>query len=487
MAYQREAPRASTARPPDPGSYIGSHDSVSPARLLGACAAGRANGLSPQLVADLAASYAPAGGPARQDVRVLRVVVLRTGAAAAGLVPLLTGIRLPEPPAAFDLVPLLYDHRPSVEPELRITEGHRRALDRLARRLLRDIATTGPARAAWRDRYGTVTWLRIRAEQGRDRFFATRWTGEDSVARAWRRIQDVTGAGTEPATGAAARALAAPDPPDGPDLPATLSTAFAGGPLPWPPAGDGVRLTVTDVPVPAEGPLAPYAREVLDSAHLVLAAAPHEQLTGREPLSDGFRALLAGSVGGPCRAPVTLVSCVPEHDGADFLPGLAGWLRGALPHTVGPCARGLPVHAVCASRAEDALRVLLRPTDRAAPVRARALAVWAASGLPDLCASALAPALRDARTSTARLSARRLRAALHDIRLDAYDVPSGTGSAPAPAADVLASDVPARQLWDDLDRFAAVPLARRAVRRLFPNAGPDDDPHDACSRGDSGP
>ncbi|MGW3633583.1 hypothetical protein ACWD7F_26075 [Streptomyces sp. NPDC005122] len=219
----------------------------------------------------------------------------------------------------------------------------------------------------------------------------------------------------------------------------------------------------------------------------MLAAAPHEQLAGREPLSAGFRALLAGSAGGPCRAPVTLVSCVPEHDGSDFLSGLVGWLRRVLPHTLGPFARGLPVHAVSAPRAEDALRVLLRPTDRAAPTRARALEGWAASGLPALCASALAPALRDARTATARLSAHRLRAALHDIRLDGYDVPHGAGSAPTPAADVLASDVPAGQLWDELDRFAAVPLARRAVRRLSPTAGPDDHPHDARSRGDTGP
>ncbi|MFE2139402.1 hypothetical protein ACFW9X_40550, partial [Streptomyces sp. NPDC059466] len=374
---------------------------------------------------------------------VLRVVVLRTGAAAAGLVPLLTGVRLPEPPAASDLVPLLHAHHPSVEPELRITEGHRRALDRAARRLLRDSTAAGTARAAGADRYGTVSWLRIRAAQGRDRFFVTRWTGEDSVARAWRRIQDVTAAGPEPTTHATA--------PDGPDLPATLSASFAGSPLPWPPAGDGTRLTVTDVPVPVEGALAPYAREVLDSAHLVLACAPHPQLAGREPLSAGFRTLLAGSVGGPCRPPVILVSCVPEHDGADFLSGLVGWLRGALPHTVGPFTRGLPVHAVYPPRAEDALRVLLHPVDRAAPARARALELWAASGLSALCASALAPALRDARTSTARLSARRFRAALHDIRLDGYDVPPRTGRAGRPGAAVGTAVGPAAARGGDLE------------------------------------
>ncbi|MFJ2397853.1 hypothetical protein ACIOTI_34605 [Streptomyces sp. NPDC087843] len=487
MTLQRGAPHASDVRPPAPGPSTASHDAASLGRLLGACAAGRANGLSPQLVADLAAACAPAEHPARKADPVLRVVVLRTGAAAAGLVPLLTGIRLPEPPAATDLVPLQYDHQPLVEPELRITEGHRRALDRLARRLLQDSSVVGTAPAAGRDRYGTVTWLRIRAAQGRDRFFATCWTGEDAVARAWRRIQDVTAAGTEPTTRAAAPTPDRPDTPDGPDLPATLSTAFAGDPLPWPPAGDGVRLTVTDVPVPAGGALVPYVREVLDSAHLVLAAAPHPQLAGREPLSAGFRALLAGSVGGPCRPPVILVSCVSEDEGADFLSGLVGWLRGALPHTVGPFARGLPVHAVSPPRAGDALRVLLHPTDRASPARARALELWVASGLSALCAAALAPALRDARTSTARLSARRFRAALHDIRLDGYDVPPGAGRAPASAADVLASDVPARQLWDELDRFAAVPLARRAVRRPPPDVGPDDHPHDSRSRGDIGP
>lgn len=490
MAFDPAAPHTSTARSPVPGPPVGSPDAASLGRLLGACAAGRANGLSPQVVADLATSSAPAGDPARRDVPVLRVVVLRTGADAAGLVPLLTGIRPPEPPAATDVVPLLHAHQPSLEPELRITEGHRRSLDRLARRLLRDNVTAGAARAARSDRYGTVTWLRIRAEQGRDRFFATRWTGEDAVARAWRRIQDVTAAGTELTVRAAAStpdASNTTDATDGPDRPATLSTAFAGSPLPWPPAGDGVRLTVTDVPVPAEGALAPYAREVLDSAHLVLAAAPHRQLAGREPLSAGFRGLLAGSVEGPCRPPVALVSCVAERDGADFLSGSVGWLRGALPHTVGPFTRGLPVHAVCPRRAEDALRVLLRPVDRSAPVRARALEQWAASGLPVLCVSVLAPALRDARTSAAGLSVRRFRAALHDIRLDGYDVPPGAAHPPTPAAAVIASDVPARQLWDELDRFAAVPLARRAARRPCPAAGPADPPHDARSRGDIGP
>ncbi|QFZ72875.1 hypothetical protein GFH48_05960 [Streptomyces fagopyri] len=493
MAFRHAAPHTSTARSPAPGPPGGSLDAASLGRLLGACAAGRANGLSPQLVADLAASCAPAGDPARRDVPVLRVVVLRAGADAAGLVPLLTGIRPPEPPAATDVVPLLHAHHPVIEPELRITEGHRRSLDRLARRLLRDSVTAGAARAAGTDRYGTVTWLRIRAEQGRDRFFATRWTGEDAVARAWRRIQDVTAAGTQPTIRAVASTPDASDTPDatdatdGPDVPATLSTAFAGSPLPWPPAGEGVRVTVTDVPVPAEGALAPYAREILDSAHLVLAAAPHRQLAGREPLSAGFRALLAGSVGGPCRPPVALVSCVAEHGGADFLAGLVGWLRGALPHTVGPFTRGLPVHAVSPRRAEDALRVLLRPVDRAAPVRARALELWAASGLPVLCASVLAPALRDPRASTAGLGVRRFRAALHDIRLDGYDVPPGAARAPAPATAVLAPDVPARQLWDELDRFAAIPLARRAARRPYPAAGPDGPPHDAPSRGDIGP
>ncbi|MGW3848211.1 hypothetical protein, partial [Streptomyces fagopyri] len=377
MAFDPAAPHTSTARSPAPGPPGASPDAASLGRLLGACAAGRANGLSPQVVADLAATCAPAGSTARRDVPVLRVVVLRTGADAAGLVPLLTGIRPPEPPAATDVVPLLHAHQLSLDAELRITEGHRRSLDRLARRLLRDNVTAGAARTTGTDRYGTVTWLRIRAEQGRDRFFATRWTGEDAVARAWRRIQDVTAAGTElTARGAASTPDASKttdgtDATDGPDLPATLSTPFAGSPLPWPPAGDGVRLTVTDVPVPAEGALAPYAREVLDSAHLVLAAAPHRQLAGREPLSAGFRALLAGSVGGPCRPPVALVSCVAERDGADFLSGSAGWLRGALPDTVGPFTRGLPVHAVCPRRAEDALRVLLRPVDRAAPGRGR--------------------------------------------------------------------------------------------------------------------
>ncbi|MER7677774.1 hypothetical protein [Streptomyces sp. NPDC096934] len=489
MAPQRGTPRAPVARPAASGPSARAPGALPAARLLGACTTGRANGLSPQVVADLTTSRAAADGSARPEPPVFRVAVLRTGTAATGLVPLLTGVRLPEPPAATDLVPLLYAHEPTVEAELRITEGCRRALDRLARQLLRDTAARGTAPRPGADRHGTVTWLRIRAEQGRDRFFVTRWTGRDTVARAWRRVQDVTASGN----GGTPRTTP-PDPADGADGPATLSAAFAGAPLPWPPAGDrerdGVRVTVTDVPVPTTGAPAPYALEILESAHLVLAAAPHARLAGREPLSDGFRALLAGSTGGPGRAPVVLVSCVPELDGADFLPGLAGWLRGVLPHTVGPFTRGLPVHAVSVERAEEALRVLLRPVDRAAPARARAEEQWAASGLRTLCVRVLEPALRDAPTTVARLAARRLWAALHDIRLAGSDVRPGAGGAWS-AAGVLGSEVPARQLWYELDRFAAVPLARRAVRRPFPAPapapGPDGPPQDARSRGDGAP
>ncbi|MFE2139401.1 hypothetical protein ACFW9X_40545, partial [Streptomyces sp. NPDC059466] len=59
--------------------------------------------------------------------------------------------------------------------------------------------------------------------------------------------------------------------------------------------------------------------------------------------------------------------------------------------------------------------------------------------------------------------------------------------AAASAADVLASEVPAHRLWDELDRFAAVPLARRVVRRSPPTAAPDGPPHDSRPRGDIGP
>lgn len=474
------------------------HGAASLGRLLGACATGRANGLSPQLVADLTALHDPSGNPARRGTLVLRVTVLRTGVAAAGLVPALTGVHLPEPPAAADVVPLAYAHQPYGEPELSLPDGRRRALDRLARLLLRDGTDDRGSRTAAADRYGTLTWLRIRAEHGRDRFFATRYRGEDAVARAWRRIQDVTVAGMALDTRAAASV------PDIPDIPATLSAQFAGGPLPWPPAGDGVRLTVTDLPVPPDGALPVYALEVLDSSHLVLAAAPHPQLAGREPLPAVFPALLTRSVGGPCRPLTALVSCVSERHGADFLAGLAGWLRGTLPRTVGPFTRGLPVHVVSLPPAEDALRVLLRPADRASPALARARDDWSASGLPVLCSAALAPALRRARTAATELSTRRFRAALHDIRLDGYDVPRGAGRGPATAAEVLASGVTAEQLWDELDRFAAVPLAGRAVLRLARADGsgtspdrdrasagpvepydPADDPHD--SRGAIGP
>ncbi|MBC7269475.1 MAG: hypothetical protein H5T76_12260, partial [Streptomyces sp.] len=93
------------------------------ARLLGDCATGRAGGLSPYLVADLTTG----GG-------TLRVVVLHTGGTAASLVPLLTGARPPR--SGSDPVPCVYVHQPGGRPRLTLTDGHRRALDAEAWRLL---------------------------------------------------------------------------------------------------------------------------------------------------------------------------------------------------------------------------------------------------------------------------------------------------------------------------------------------------------------
>lgn len=429
--------------PPRPVRPTRPQDGILPAcRLLADSTTGRAGGLSHRLLEDLGLPENPGTPPAP----VLRVVVLRTDPARA-LVPVLTGVAPPGPADAPAPVPHALLHRPGTGPELLLSPGRRDVLDRLARRLLRHPDAPGP--------YETLTWLRVRWAQGRRSFFRTTYTGEDDIARVWPRIQDVTAAGTRLGVPAAETLTG---------VPVTLAAGFAGPPLPWALAEEtGVGVTVTDLPVPPGEAAAGPARELLAGAHLVVVAAGHAQLAGREPLPAPFRPLLAAAVGGPCPAPVVLVSAVTHRRGLAFLDALGGWLRTVVPETAGPAARGLPVYAVGPERARHALAVLKGPQDRGTPALTRARDAWHTSGMPEVCTAVLGPALRGARTTTAALGTRRLTAALRDIRLEAGE---GTHGTPRTAAEALASDVPPERLWNELDRFTAVPLAGRTLRRL---------------------
>ncbi|MEU7600970.1 hypothetical protein [Streptomyces sp. NPDC041003] len=439
--------------------------------LLGASATGRGNGLSPQLVSDIADVYGAAahdgtgGPPVTVRVAVLRTDVdTRPGPGSGRLVPLLTGVRPPGPPSAGDLVPLTYVHEPADLPQLRLTEAQVRALDRLARTLLARPEHLGRAPLA---RHGTAAWLRVRAAQRRRTFFRTRYVGQEAVERAWRRIQDVTAAGAGPAPGPAGAVV---------DVPVRHPFLFHGDPLPWPDAvaGAGVnglgrpRIEVTDLPVPPGGGPSAHLAEVLDSAHLVLAAAPHTALAGREPLPALFRTLLERGRGGGDRAETVLVATTAGRRGPGATAALGSWLRGRTPETVGPAARDLAVHAVAVAEAEHALRILRSPQGRPATAVEQARADWAMSGMPELCAAVLAPALDRVARTGGELTRRRFRAALHGVRLDCRG-PAGARPAGA-GAGAGAGEDDAEQLWDELEAFAAGPLAERAARRFGPPA-----------------
>ncbi|MFD4867551.1 hypothetical protein [Streptomyces sp. NPDC058412] len=461
--------------------------------LLGASATGRGNGLSPQLVADIAAVYDAAardgsGGP----LVTVRVAVLRADAGPGSgsgsgpasfqrLVPLLTGVRPPGPPGAGDLVPLTYVHEPADLPLLRLTEAQVRALNRLARALLARPEHLGRAQLA---RSGTAAWLRVRAAQRQRTFFRTRYVGQEAVERAWRRIQDVTAAGAGPAPGPA-RAVV--------EVPVRLPFLFHGDPLPWPGAGADVngrgrpRIEVTDLPVPPGGGPSAHLAEVLDAAHLVLAAAPDTALAGREPLPALFRTLLERGRPGGDRAEVVLVATTAGRRGPKATAALGSWLRGRTPVTVGPAARDLAVHAVAVAEAEHALRMLRRPQGRPATALEQARADWAMSGMPELCDAVLGPALDRVARTGGELTRRRFRAALHGVRLDCRR--------PAGARPAGAGEDDAERLWEELEVFAAGPLAERAVRSFEPpgartstSAGTDTDTKDPFdSRGASSP
>ncbi|MBZ9599657.1 hypothetical protein K7B06_31905, partial [Streptomyces erythrochromogenes] len=137
---------------------------------------------------------------------------------------------------------------------------------------------------------------------------------------------------------------------------------------------------------------------------------------------------------------------------------LGGRLRGRAPVTVGPAARDLPVYAVAVVEAEQALRILRRPQGRPAAALEQARADWEMSGMPELCDGVLTPALDRVARTGGELTLRRFRAALHGVRLD-HRRPAGARPAPAGEDD-------AERLWDELEAFAAGPLAERAVRRF---------------------
>ncbi|MEV6678910.1 hypothetical protein AB0N09_18930 [Streptomyces erythrochromogenes] len=418
--------------------------------VLGASVTGRANGLSPQLVADLADAYDGAGRtPVTMRVAVLRV---DTGPdSARRLVPLLTGVRPPGPPCADDVVPLTYAHEPSDLPQLRLSEAQVRALNRLARTLARP-EHLGRAPLA---RHGTDAWLRVRTGQRRRAFFRPRYVGQEAVERAWRRIQDVTAAGAGPAPGPAGEVLA---------VPVRHPAVFHGDPLPWPVAGTAAdgrgRIEVTDLPVPPGGGPSAHVAEVLDAAHLVLAAAPATALAGREPLPDAFRSLLERARPGGDRAEAVLVAITAGRRGPGATAALGGWLRGRTPVTVGPAARDLAVYAVAVPEAEGALRILRRPRGRPATAVEQARADWSMSGMPELCAAVLESGPDRVARTGGELTRRRFRAALHGVRLDSR---RPTGARPAGAGEDDAEG-----LWEELEVFAAGPLAERALRWFAP-------------------
>ncbi|MFE7094797.1 hypothetical protein [Streptomyces erythrochromogenes] len=424
--------------------------------LLGASVTGRANGLSPQLVADLADAYDGAG---RRPCTV-RVAVLRADigpGSAQRLVPLLTGVRPPGPPGADDVVPLTYVHEPSDLPQLQLAGAQVRALNRLARTLARP-EHLGRAPLARQD---TGAWLSVRAAQRRRAFFRPRYVGREAVERAWRRIQDVTAAGAGPAPGPAGEVLA---------VPVYHPALFQGDPLPWPAAGAGAdgrgrgRIEVIDLPVPPGGGPSAHVAEVLDAAHLVLAAAPATALAGREPLPAAFRSLLERARPGGDRAEVVLVAITSGRRGPGATAALGGWLRGRIPVTVGPAARHLAVYAVAVPEAEEALRILRRPQGRPATAVEQARADWAMSGVPEVCAAVLEPVRERVARTGGELARRRFRAALHGVRLDSRR--------PAGARPAGAGEDDAEGLWAELEAFAAGPLAERAVRRFAPPGAP---------------
>lgn len=484
--------------------------------VLGASGVGRAAGLSAQLAADAAmVGRDPAGGGIP-----LRIVVART-AGDPGLVPLLTGVRIADPPFATDLLPVSVVHCAAGRPELRLPPARTAALDRLAR-LLTTGRTQPPAevlRAAPR----TAAWLRVRAsETPAGPFFGTGSAGADAVARTVRRCHDLTSAAAlSPATDTAVAALLGG--------PVAIRARMRGAPLPWPapppPAGyggsqdprsraaapavpvpaspgrAGLHLEVVDLPVvPADrtGPesgraVRGSALELLHAAHLVLAVVTAGELGGDVAPSPAV-AVLGGLLDRVRRAPhppaVVLVATVSGLRGSDGMVELGSWLRHRGGRTVGPAAEGLPVRALALDAAGRAVRLLDGAGRRPGYAVLQAEADYAASGLAALCDDVLRPLADEAPARVPELTVRRVRAACRDIRLGCLDLTARhrPSAAPAGAADVRtgkrdgserrngkepqagneprAENAPraGSELWDRLEAFAVSALAERTVR-----------------------
>lgn len=282
--------------------------------VLAASGVGRGAGLSPQLAADVAMLGT---GPGEGRRVPLRVVVARTGE-GPGPVPLLTGLRIADPPFVTDLLPVAVVHTGVARPELRLSPGQAAALDRLAR-LLTDRRQAQLAQEVLSAAPRTAAWLRVRApEVLRGSFFSTGCAGTDEVARTLRRCQDLTAAA--PASSALDATVASVL-----SAPAVIRAHFRASPLPWaaPTSGasdpqrphlrgsaaDGVAPAPADrdhlYPEVVDLPVVPPDRtgtesgralrrealEILHAAHLVLAVVPAAELGGDVAPSPAIAAL----------------------------------------------------------------------------------------------------------------------------------------------------------------------------------------------------
>ncbi|MFF3457193.1 hypothetical protein ACFYXH_23305 [Streptomyces sp. NPDC002730] len=452
--------------------------------LLAASGVGRAAGLSPQLAADVAMLGAQDGDARRVP---LRVVVPRTGP-GPGLVPLLAGLRIADPPFDTDLLPVSVLHTAVDRPELRLAPAQSAALDRLARLLASRPKLLGEALRA---SPGTAAWLRVRASEATaGSFFRPGCAGTEAVARTWRRCQDLTAAGPLSAVldAAVASALSAP---------AVIRAPFRASLLPWPTPGergrDSLCTEVVDLPVVAPDRAGPVtgralrrqALEVLHAAHLVLAVLPADELG-----ADAKPSPAVGVLGGlleqvrraPHPPPVVLVATVAGLRGRHGMADLGSWLRGRGGRTVGPAAEGLPVYALALPEAGLAARLLDGTVRRPGYAVRQAEADWAASGLAALSEFVLRPLIGEAPRQVPGLTVQRLRAACRDIRLGCLDLTerherstADPAESPPPRESLPGAESlrerDGRELWDRLEAFAASALAERAVRRLATNGG----------------
>lgn len=462
--------------------------------VLSASGVGRAAGLSPQLAADAEMlGRDPVGG-----LVPLRIVVART-TDDPGLVPLLTGVRIADPPFVTDLLPVRVVHCATDGPELRLPPDLTAALDRLARLLTTRPTELPPAVLIAVPR--TAAWLGVRASEApTGPFFGTDSAGGDAVARTLRRCHDLTSAAPLSPTMDTAVAMLLRDQ-------AAIRAHMRGTYLPWPaprptagavrpqaprshvtaldkaaPATSGrddLHLEVVDLPVvpphrtgPESGrTLRRAALELLHTAHLVLAVVAADELGGDVAPSPAV-AVLGRLLDHVRRAPhppaVMLVATVAGLRGPDGMADLGSWLRHRGGRTVGPAAEGLPVRALALSEAGRALRLLDEAKRRPGYALLQAEADYAASGLAGLCDTVLRPLVDEAPNRVPELTVQRVRAACRDIRLGCLDLAARHQQAAAPteaAAAFVSGDRDGSELWDRLEAFAVSALAERTVRR----------------------